>query len=148
MGFLAVFVLVAVVYVMGQVTTLTCKRVDQQVDCVAESKLLGLVPLQERTAPDVIGARLGTFCDDDGCRYRVELQSEAGVVPVTPYYTAGTAVKRSMIDQVNAFANDATATPLRVQEHLDPTTLILPALLIAGVYGWTLWRRRRTSKEK
>ena len=106
---LVVFVLAAVVYAMGQVTTLTCERVDRQVNCAAESRLLGLVPLRERTAQGVFGARLGRYCDDDGCRYRVELQSEAGVVPVTSYYSAGTAVKGNMIKAINAFVRDSTA---------------------------------------
>jgi len=144
----ALLVLAAVVYVMGQVTTLTCERVEVRVDCTAETALLGLVPLNERAARGVTGARLDDFCDDDGCRYRVELVTEAGNVPVTSYHSAGTSLKKKMIEEVNAFAGDPAVDSLQFKEHLDPTTLILPALLIVGVYAWTRWRRSRESKDE
>lgn len=147
-GLCAILVVGAVVYVMGQVTTLTCERVEVRVDCTAETAWLGLAPLSERAARGVTGARLDSFCDDDGCRYRVELLTERGSVPVTSGHSAGTSLKKNIIEEVNAFVGDPTARSLQLKEHLDPTTLILPALLGGGVCAWSMWRRVRASKDE
>lgn len=147
-GLCIILVVGAVTYVAGQVTMLTCERVEVRVDCTAETALLGLAPLSERTARGVTGARLDDFCDDDGCRYRVELLTESGSVPVTSYHSAGTSLKKNMIEEVNAFVGDHTASSLQLKEHLDPTILILPALLLGGALAWSLWRRRRVPKDE
>jgi len=143
---IGIVIVVGLVYSFAQVTTLTCERVKDRVDCAVQSRLLGLVTLRERAVQDVTGAQVAESCDEDGCTYRVELLTRAGMTPLTSFYTSGSAVKSRIAREVNAFVRDATLTPLQVRDHFDPTILVLPALFIVGPFLWRRWQRYTATK--
>jgi len=148
-GLIAVVIIGALLYFMGQVTTLTRHRAERdRVDCRIQSNWLGLLPLRERSVRGVQGAQVAENCDQDGCTYRVELRTGGGIVPLTPHYSSGSVVKESVARRVNDFVRDPTAASLQVREHFDPTDLILVALFVGGASLWGRWRRYRASKHE
>jgi len=134
-------------YLMGQVTTLTCDRVEtDQVDCKIQSKWMGLVPLREQSVRSVRGAQVAEDCDEDedGCTYRVELVASAGIVPLTSHYSSGHAAKESVAQRVNDFVRGPAASSLVVKDRSNPSMLIVVAVIVAGTLLWGLWRRHRS----
>jgi len=133
-----------VAYLAGQVTTLMCDRAETaQVDCIVQTRWLGLVSLREQSVRSVRGARVAENCDEDGCTYRVELVTGAGTVPLTPHYSLSYSAKERVAQHVNDFAADPAATSLAVQGRLNPSMLFVLALVVAEPLLWWLWRRYR-----
>ncbi|MFL7811188.1 MAG: hypothetical protein AB8I80_21290 [Anaerolineae bacterium] len=133
-----------VAYLTGQVTTLMCDRAEPaQVDCIVQAKWLGLVSLREQSVRSVRGARVAENCDEDGCTYRVELVTDSGAVPLAPHYSLSYPAKERVAQRVNDFVTDPTATSLAVQGRLNPSMLLVLALVVAEPLLWWLWRRYR-----
>ena len=74
-------------YFFGQQTTLNCLWVEpMQIECNMKKSWLGLVPLGEESVRGLEGAMVDESCDEDGCTYRVELDTADGIVPLTSFY--------------------------------------------------------------
>jgi len=121
-----------IAFFFGQDGFLTCTRVESsQVQCLQETKWLGIVPLGEKEIQNLTGARVVENCDDDGCTYRVELDTDQGRVALTSYYSSGEKAKREIADQINTFIqNPRSDGPLNVKSSIGPWGFILPLIFI------------------
>jgi hypothetical protein len=134
-------------YVLGQVTTLACDRVGtDQIDCRIQSKWLDLLTLRDQFVRDVRGARVAENCDEDGCTYRVELVTRAGVVPLTSHYSLDSTGKEHVAQRINDFASGSVAPSLAVRDQFGRPMLIVLAAVVAvplleGL-SWLWWRHR------
>lgn len=135
-------------YVLGQVTTLTCDRVGtEQIDCTVQTTWLDLLPLGDKSVRGVRGAQVAENCDEDGCTYRVELVTDAGLVPLTSYYSLDSTEKERAAQRVNDFARGTAARSLVVRDHSSRSLLIVLAAFAAGPLVWGLWRRIRAGAD-
>lgn len=135
-------------YLLGQVTTLTCDRAGtDQIDCMIQSTWLDLLPLREQPVRGVRGAQVAENCDEDGCTYRVELVTSAGLVPLTSHYSLDSTEKERVAQRVNDFARGSAAPSLVVQDRSSWSLFIVLAAFAAGSLVWGLWRRRRTDAD-
>lgn len=136
-------------YVLGQVVTLTCDRVGTgQIDCIVQSTWLDLLPLRERAVRGVQGAQVNENCDEDGCTYRVELVTRAGLVPLTAHYSLDSAGKETIAQRVNEFARDATAPSLVVRDSSGWSVYVVLAAIVAGPLVWGVWRWGRSRADR
>ena len=119
-----------IIYVFGQVSMLQCARPESsQVVCVKQVTLLGLMPMREETIMDVQGAWIDESCDDDGCTYRVVLDTGQGDVPLTVYYSSGWRSKQETAAQINAYVGGGGGGELEVREGIG-----IVAALFGGIF--------------
>ncbi|MBN2503009.1 MAG: hypothetical protein JXB38_19675 [Anaerolineales bacterium] len=125
-----IYVLVAVAATVGAIfvvfflangTDVTCRRVEGNlINCVLTPQVLGLVDLGTENVDDVRQARLAEDCDD-GCAYRVELNTAAGMEPVSPIWTSDYAHHKFVADQINALITNPSQ---KIVEIEDPPGVI------------------------
>jgi hypothetical protein len=134
-------------YFFGQQTTLNCLWLEpMQIECNMKKNWLGLVPLSEETIRGLEGAMVGKSCDEDGCTYRVELNTADGVVPLTAFYSSGYKSKQEMADRIAAFVQEPTQDPLLVKANTGLLAYVTALIFIlAGpvIVLSTLFRRSR-----
>jgi len=119
---------------------LACTRVEPSlIRCTSQAKLFGLYQLSERTFTNISGAAIGESCDEDGCACRVELQTEAGIIPLNQVYVGGIGgcnTQRDKANKINAFLADGTAVTVTIPETLSEkliTFMPLSFVLIGAV---------------
>jgi hypothetical protein len=119
-------------FIFGQDTTLTCQRVETtQVECLKESKWLGQVSMSEASIQGLEGAWVAESCDEDGCTYRVEMDTADGRVPLTSYYSSGARSKHETADRINAFLRNPAEGSLTVKSGAGLLGLLLPFVFVA-----------------
>jgi hypothetical protein len=108
----------AVMLLLGKLTTLDCKRVEPtQVACNLTSA--GLLGKQTTSIPagQLQGADVGVSRGDDGDTYRVILVTKTmSIIPLTGVYSSGYGGKRQKADRINAFVNDSSQMSLTIQQ--------------------------------
>lgn len=107
-------------------TEVTCSRVEPQVvNCNLQASWLGWFPQTPRVVSNVQQAVVSDNCDSDGCTYRVELLTPAGVVPLTNAYSSGYEDKQQSASQVNGYLAGATGEPLQFTSDLGMGWFVL-----------------------
>lgn len=117
-------------YLLGIVTTLECSRLESAQTCNLERSWMGLVKLTDRPLRQVHSAWVEESCDDDGCTYRVVLETDQGQLPLGTAYSSGSASKQDKADQVNAFVENASITQVKVQDG-GGLWMLFPLIFIA-----------------
>jgi hypothetical protein len=120
-------------YLFGQVVLLDCSRAPgRPVTCMKESRFLGVLTVGEEGLGEVTGAYVEEDCDDDGCTYRVVLNTSRGSKPLTMYRSSGYRDKQSVADQINAFIGSRTEDTLHIQVNSGFVGFLLPLILIVA----------------
>jgi hypothetical protein len=121
-------------YVFGQVVVLDCSRaVGRPVTCLKESRFMGIVTVGEEGLGEVTGAYVEENCDDDGCTYRVVLNTSRGSKPLTMYRSSGHRDKQSVADQINTYISAGAEDDLHIQVSSGFFGFLFPlALIVAG----------------
>ncbi|MFO7678786.1 MAG: hypothetical protein R6X34_01935 [Chloroflexota bacterium] len=132
-------------FVFSQTSELSCTRLEpSELTCKRTIKLFGLVRLREEDLPTLQSASLSESCDEDGCSYRVELETTEGVVPLAGYYTGGIGAydqQTKKVNGINVFLEDKDEIELKLETGLAEILLsFLPLsfLLVGGlmcIYG-------------
>lgn len=118
-------------FIFGQQTTLNCTRVEStQIECSKQSKWVGLVPLGEESIQNLEGARVDENCDEDGCTYRVELNTADGIVPLTSFYSSGSKSKQKTADRINAFVRNSSESSLAVEGGAGLLGILFPLIFV------------------
>jgi hypothetical protein len=118
-------------FIFGQQTVLTCTRPEPaQIECGMQKSWLGLVPLGKESLQNLEGARVDESCDEDGCTYRVELDTRGGFVPLTAYYSSGVKSKQEAADQINAFVQDPGEDSLEVKGSVGLLGILFPLVFV------------------
>jgi hypothetical protein len=121
-------------FLLGQISTLSCDRVEDADRCILSVKWLGLASLKETRIEGLLGAQVEESCDSDGCTYRVVLVTARQTLPLEVAYSSGKAEKTEITDQVNAFTKDRTLRTLKVKAG-GGLWLIIPCIFLAvGIY--------------
>jgi hypothetical protein len=116
-------------YIVGIVTTLECARPESGQTCNLERSWMGLVKLTDRPLRQVHSAWVEENCDDDGCTYRVMLETDQGQLPLGTAYSSGSRSKEDKADLVNAFVKDSSISRVKVQDG-GGLWLFIPLLFI------------------
>lgn len=148
-GVIGFVVFAFMLFFLGQVTTLNCQRGDAgRVACNASTKWLGLVAIgQVKEFQDIQGAEVSESCsrDQDGdlnCTYRVEIQTQNGLEPLTTMYTSGESSKQRTVQRLETYLQDPTASTLTVKESFDFLSILIWVVLIGAVtLGFRAWRK-------
>jgi hypothetical protein len=130
-GLIFVVIGLVVVFFFARVTELECSRPEPStVQCVKESKWLGVVSMSKETIHNVRGAEVDESCDDDGCTYRVRVIADRGSVPLTEYYSSGWGAKEKTADQINTYVARGGNEALTVSDGS-----VILGVLIGGVFA-------------
>ncbi len=121
-------------YLLGVVTTLECTRAGTAQSCHLQNSWLGLVTLNDRQLEAVHEAWVEESCDDDGCTYRVALQTSQGQLPLGSAYSSGEASKQEKARLVNAYVKDPSIASLKVQEGGGFWMVIPLIFVVVGVW--------------
>lgn len=135
LGILFVGVGLLFTFIIGQVATLACNRMEDADRCVLRVNWMGLSPLKEIPIEGLNGARVEESCDDEGdCTYRVLLITSRQALPLQSAYSSGRVEKEEIAAQINAFALDKTIPNLSVSQG-GGFWVILPLGFIAvGIF--------------
>lgn len=69
-------------------------------------------------------------CDDDGCTYRVELDSARGSMGLTSYYSSGYRSKEALAEQINAYIADPQKQTLELSTGSGFLGILIPVIFI------------------
>lgn len=128
---------------MGQVKILTCARLEpSQYECLMQSRLLGVIPLNSMPVEGLQGAKVETETvtrssqDSNGRSqtrnetfHTLYLLTEAGQVEFDASGNDVVGSREQSAQQINNFINDPTAMSLRVQSDRGHFFLLLAPLL-------------------
>jgi hypothetical protein len=143
-GFLIAGIGWLVIVIFGQVSTLQCAHTEtSQVACIKQVTLLGLMPIREEMVRDVRGAWVAESCDDDGCTYRVVLNTGEGDVPLTVYYSSGWRSKQETVTQINEYISRRGDEPLEIREGIGIVAALLGGILMIVGAGIAIVRGRQ-----
>ncbi|MGF1499673.1 MAG: hypothetical protein ACFB8W_23040 [Elainellaceae cyanobacterium] len=125
---------VGVALLIGKQTVLECSRTEpptNQGDCALISN--GFLGSDSRSflLSEFQGASVAEKRDDEGdMLYRVELQTERGVVPMTEVWSSGRRNKQAIASEINAFLQSSTVAELNVDQ--DDRMI---GLLFGGIFS-------------
>jgi hypothetical protein len=142
--FLAIIVIAAVVCcpvcflltVNLDAAALDCQRVEpHEIHCTRTLWTLRIIPYERTAINDLRGADLTTDDCSDGCFYRVRLSSDTvyTLAPVSASWSRDREAKQELVDQINAFVEDTSATALSITEGTDLTGY-WTLLILCGVW--------------
>lgn len=93
------------IFIFSQIGEISCTRLETSaLTCTQTKKLFGLVTMSEIQLPTLQGAHLSESCDEDGCSYRVDLETTEGTVPLVNYYMGGIGAYKQQTDKANTFS--------------------------------------------
>ena len=141
LGFVFTVVGALVLLIGAHRTNLVCQPgAPTEVNCTIQSDWMGYFPQPPRTVVNVQQAVVDESCDSDGCTYRVELNTPFYSEPVTNVFSSGYNGKLQAANQVNAYLQSGTTTPLELRLSLGlgwvaliPVIFILIGLVFMGV---------------
>ena len=125
-------------FIFSQIGEISCTRPEPSaLTCTQTMKLFGLVTVSEKQLPTLQGAHLSESCDEDGCSYRVDLETMGGTIPLVSYYTGGIGAYKQQTDKmnrINAFLADQEEIELVLGTGLSEQLLsFLPlAFIVVG----------------
>ncbi|HEY5982416.1 MAG TPA: hypothetical protein VIU38_03020 [Anaerolineales bacterium] len=141
-GWFAAAIVLFIVLIGGWTASLECTRdrPGDAVNCVRESRFLGMIPTGSRVIEDVRSARVEEMSDEDGTFYRVVLTSKTGDVPIVATYTSGSTSKHAAAKAVNEFIRAPDRTRITVKEPgmLSMENLGCLVIWIVGSVAWSL----------
>ena len=116
--------------IFGQGATLRCSRPEpSQITCQRETRWLNRLSTGSETIAGMSQAYVTESCDD-GCTYRVELDTVQGPVALTSYYTSGYDDKADVAQKINEFLSDPDAPPMEVNSDAGLLAVLLPVFFI------------------
>jgi hypothetical protein len=95
------------IFLAGRVTTLSCLRESNQVNCSLSSRLLNRYLPQESNVVDLRSVYVEESCDDS-CSYRVILVNPAGEVPLTSTLDSDKSGEQSKVNQINQYLQNTS----------------------------------------
>jgi len=104
---------IGILMVGGSIYYLECQRDTGQVNCVITTKFLGTFNTERREAINVTGVVEGQDCDQDNCRYRLELRTTTGIEPLSTDYSPES--KAETVSKIEAFLADSSQKTLQIQ---------------------------------
>lgn len=125
-------------FLIGQVTALQCRYISPyQLECVKETKWLGLIPMGKETFDDVQGAQVDRSRGrKGGSTYNVKLtRRQGGVVPLRAVRSSGAEPKEKVAAQINAYVKDGGMETLELRLGPEWFGMVMATIffLIGGV---------------
>ena len=118
-------------YIFARTTTLTCERGPKdQISCVKSENLLDILHFKDEHISSLENAWVSESCDEDGCTYRVELDTARGTFHLTSYSSSGYRSKEETANQINTFIRSSSEQTLEIETSTGLLGLILPAVFI------------------
>lgn len=133
-------------YVFGQAVTLACERTETgRISCVKTSVLLSVLKVDQKPVESLEMAWVSESCDEDGCTYRVELDTARGTIPMTIYRSSGYRSKENMANQINAFLRSPDQPKLEVKASTGIIGILMPVIAIVAGPLVTISRIRKAA---
>jgi len=127
--------------------SLECSRSAGLVTCVQRTALLGLVPLSEHAVEGLRGARVTESCDD-GCAYRVELDTGQGVVALNELWIGNRDAQADKASAINAYilgGQPNLGIDVRVS---DLANVVAPWSILMALSAPLVWRWIRPTRRE
>jgi len=127
---------VGTLFLLGQVQTLRCQRAEGGVlvDCRLVNTWMKSTVLDDRPLPPLRRALVERGCDDDGCTYRVLLETDRSTLPLSDISTSDQSDQEGIARRINEYLDAPGDTPLEVETG-GGLILIVPVMfLAAGIY--------------
>jgi hypothetical protein len=152
LGMVTLLILLATLAVGGRQQILRCDRLNTgEVDCVFKHSILGLITLDSKTIPGVLTMSIGQQCLDADCKYRLEMSTAQGVVPVTEQYTSNNNQLHSINAQFTDFFKTTGSKSVQVAVETLPILMVavlVVFLLIWGYLGYLIWQVSHSRQEE
>ncbi len=137
-GLLFFFLGILFFYLMGQIKYLTCARSETgAVQCGMRVTWLDLFPVKNVDLGSPKSADIEQDCDDDGCTYRVTVQTATGDVPFTSY-ESNYSKTNGIAEQINQFLQNASQPVLRLKS--GGGVALIPPIIFLVIGGFLLVR--------
>jgi hypothetical protein len=124
--------------------TLRCDRkATDEVDCVVNQSILGVITLNENTIPGAQAISIGQQCPDVECTYRLQIYGAQGLVPLDEKYTSDYERQLRIKEEINNFFSEETRPFVVMQEKTNPYLLAAVGvvfLLIWAYLGYLIWQ--------
>jgi hypothetical protein len=122
-------------FIFGENTSLICTRTSASINCTIQRNWLGIINGQPQTLRQLQGATIDESCDDN-CTYRVVIQTAAGPVPLTSYYSSGFEDKNEISNKINTFVKSPGQANLLVETNIGLFVLLPIAFGLVGIIIW------------
>jgi hypothetical protein len=116
----------AITYFLGRSVDTHCEHTSsREITCTLTEKLFSLVPVGQRTIPNIYGAEVEESRDSDGdTTYKVVFLTNAERVPLTGYTSSGYSSKAEVAEQINQFVQAGRQNSLDIQVKMEWWILI------------------------
>ncbi len=147
-GLLVAVLIFGLLFIFGQTAKLTCTRgAGASVNCVKQTILFGVIPLDEAEIHGVQGATLARCdsCEEGG--HRVELLTAQGNIPLNSVYTSNIWPLSTMQDtanRINDFVRDTGSTNELALTDAGILTIGNCLLSLPFILGPFAWKRLRS----
>jgi len=116
-------------FVFGRSVVLDCTRLETPfIQCTKQTLIWGVLPSQMETVDGLQRVWVEESCDE-GCTYRVVLETERRTVPLTNFFTSEKQAKYEVADQINDFLDSSKLT-LHVEDGSGLVGVLLPLIFI------------------
>ncbi|WP_017293964.1 hypothetical protein [Geminocystis herdmanii] len=104
-----------VILSIGKVHILKCDRIEiNQISCGLIQQ--GLISQKKTNIPRLYNAKLGIDSDGDSPTYRVELDTNMGMIPLSIMYSSGEKNKANKVSKINEFIQNINENSLTIKQ--------------------------------
>lgn len=127
---------VGALYLLGQVQTLRCSRVEggELVDCRMITSWMKRTVLEDTPLAPIHRALVEESCDSDSCTYRVLLETDRASIPLSGIYTSNRLEQEGIARRINQYLDAPASTPLEVETGGGLILLVPLMFFSAGGY--------------
>jgi len=121
---------IAVLYFFGRSVDVVCQKTStNRVTCELTEKLIGIVPIGQRTVVDIRSAEVEEHRDSDGdYTFQVVFVTVDGRKSLTSYTSSGYRDKADVADRLNAFIQGGRQNQLELQVPMEWWILLFPVI--------------------
>ena len=145
-------ILLATLAIAGRVQIFRCDRENGgNVNCVWKQSILGIITLNSKTTSGVNAISIGEQCAEANCKYRLEMYTPQGVIPVIDNYTSNYGQVLDTFTKFNTFFTDTSNSNMQIKEETRPILIIglaVVCVLIWVYLGYLIWQVRHSRVEK
>jgi len=125
LGIIVLLILLTTLAIAGQEQILRCERSNNgNPSCLIQKNILGLIVLRSRTTEGVRAISIGQNCVGSDCKFRLELYSDQGIVPVSDSYTSNYNQLLDAFNRFNTFFSNTSNTNMQLKMETNPILIV------------------------
>jgi len=151
-GALTLIILLATLAIAGQERILRCDRSSTgEVNCTVKQSILGVITLNSTVSTGVRAITIGEQCAGADCKYRLEMYTAQGVIPVDDKYSSNYNQLLDAFSKFNTFFTNTSNLNMQMNIKTNPILIVGVAavcVLIWVYLGYLIWQVNRPQMKK